>query len=143
MGAFWHERQLTIFNCMLLQVFLAYSATLYCISIVITAVMYIRIYGTYSIPGVNKSIEDWQVTKLCLCLSSLYSFCWMPFVIVQLFGVFGTYTELHFNLHGMASAVGVIGSAVAPLLYVSMIPYYRARLKYLLKGPTSLHDKKH
>jgi len=123
------------------QVFLGYSMVLYGISIVITVVIYIQIYRSYSSPRVNKSPEERQITKLCFLLAILYSVCWMPFVLVQFFGVFGTYTELHFNLHGISSAFGVIASAVAPLLYAKMIPYYKGRVNYLFKGPNVRQEK--
>ena len=114
---------------------------LFGLSIVITVVIYIQIYLSYSTPGVNKSLEERQVTKLCFWLTVVYNVSWLPFVLVQVFGVFGTYTELHFNLHGMASAVGVIASAVAPVLNAVMIPYYKARLTYLFKRSTVRQEK--
>lgn len=112
---------------------------LYGLSIVITAVFYVQIYLS---PPINKSREERQITKLCVWLAILYTACWTPFVLVQISGVFGTYTELHFNLHAISSAVGVIGSAVAPCLYVINIPYYRARVHYTFYGTIYNRQKK-
>lgn len=121
------------------QVFLGYSMALYGLSIVITAVFYVQIYLS---PPINKSREERQITKLCAWLAILYTACWTPFVLVQISGVFGTYTELHFNLHAISSAVGVIGSAVAPCLYAINIPYYRARAHYTFYGTIYNRQKK-
>ena len=78
------------------------------------------------------SPDEWQATKMCFWVAVVYTICWTPFVLVQFLGVFGTYTELHFNLHGLSSAVGVLGSAASPLLNAVMIPYYKARMKRLI-----------
>ena len=40
--------------------------------------------------------------------------------------------ELHFNLHGMSSAFGVLGSALSSWLYIIGIPYYKAEMKRVL-----------
>lgn len=122
--------------------FFGYSLTLYGISIVTTVVIYIQIYHSYNTPRANRSPDERQATKLCVWVAMVYSVCWTPFVLVQVFGVFGTYTELHFNLHGMTSAIGVIGSAVNPFLYAKMLPYYKDRMNYLFKRPTFHQEKK-
>lgn len=114
------------------QVFLGYSITLYGISVVTTLVIYIQICRSCSSAGVNMSPDEWQATKMCFWVAVVYTICWTPFVLVQFLGVFGTYTELHFNLHGLSSAVGVLGSAASPLLNAVMIPYYKARMKRLI-----------
>ena len=44
-------------------------------------------------------------------------------------GVLGTHKELHFNLHGMSSVIGVLGSALSFWLYIMGIPYYKAEMK--------------
>ena len=132
-----------IYRCLLINMsldtyakaFLGYSATLYGLSIVVTAVIYIRIFrslGTH-MEGVNGSADERHTTKLCFWVAIVYTACWTPFLLVQLAGVFGTYTELHFNLHGCSSAIGVIGSAVNPVLYAVMDPYYRDKMNHLLK----------
>lgn len=120
------------------QVFLGYSATLYGLSILVTAVIYLQIFRTLRTPieGVNGSADERHVTKLCFWVAIVYTAFWTPFLLVQLGGVFGTYTELHFNLHGCSSGIGVIGSAVNPVLYAVMNPYYRLRLRDLFKRLT-------
>ena len=47
-------------------------------------------------------------------------------------GVLGTHKELHFNLHGMSSVIGVLGSALSFWLYIMGIPYYKAEMKRVL-----------
>lgn len=120
------------------KTFLGYSATLYGLSIFITAVIYVQIFRTLRthVEGVNGSADERHVTKLCFWVAIVYTAFWTPFLLVQLGGVFGTYTELHFNLHGCSSAIGVIGSAVNPVLYAVMNPYYRTRLHHLFKKVT-------
>ena len=115
------------------KIFLGYSATLYGLSIAVTAVLYLHIFRTLgtNIEGVNGSADERHVTKLCFWVAIVYTAFWTPFLLVQLGGVFGNYTELHFNLHGCSSGIGVIGSAVNPLLYAIMHPYYRAKLRDL------------
>ncbi|XP_068720073.1 somatostatin receptor type 1-like [Montipora capricornis] len=138
---------LNMYRCLLInqsldfyaQVFLGYSMTLTGLSTAITAVIYSQIY--LSLPG-NKSSEERQITKTCLWLVLLHTACWTPFSVLQVLAVFGTYTELHFNLHGMFSAIGVIGSAVAPCLYFAGIPYYRASVHYLFHGRIFQHQKR-
>ena len=44
-------------------------------------------------------------------------------------GVLGTHKEPHFNLHGMSSVIGVLGSALSFWLYIMGIPYYKAEMK--------------
>lgn len=137
---------LKLYHCLLInqsldqyaQAFLAYSASLYGLSIVVTAVMYLhtfRALGTH-VEGVNGSADERHVTKLCFWVAIVYTAFWAPFLLVQLGGVFGNYTELHFNLHGCSSGIGVVGSAVNPVLYAIMHPYYRVRLYDLYKRLT-------
>lgn len=120
------------------QAFLGYSATLYGLSIVVTAVIYLQIFRTLGTPveGVNGSADERHATKLCFWIAIVYTAFWTPFLLIQLGGVLGTYTELHFNLHGCSSAIGVIGSAVNPMLYAVMNPYYRIRMRDLFKRLT-------
>ncbi|KAJ7337240.1 hypothetical protein OS493_010097 [Desmophyllum pertusum] len=120
------------------KIFLGYSASLYGLSIIVTALIYIQIFralGTH-LEGVNGSADERHVTKLCFWVAIVYTAFWTPFLLVQLGGVFGTYTELHFNLHACSSGIGVIGSAVNPVLYAIMNPYYRLRLRDLFKRLT-------
>ena len=121
------------------QAFLGYSASLYGLSIIVTAVMYFQIFYKIRTPmeGVNGSGDERHCTKLCFWVAIVYTAFWTPFLLVQLGGVFGAYTELHFNLHGCSSGIGVIGSAVNPVLYAIMNPYYRVRLRDLFKRLTS------
>ena len=116
----------------LIQVFLGYSIPLFGLSIIVTFIIYIQIYCSKSSPRVTLSFEEWQTTKLCFWSAVIYVVCWTPFVLVQMSGVFGTYTELHFNLHGMSSAIGVLGSALSSWLYIMGIPYYKAEMKRVL-----------
>lgn len=120
------------------KIFLGYSATLYGLSIAVTAVLYLHIFRTLgtNIEGANGSADERHVTKLCFWVAIVYTAFWTPFLLVQLGGVFGNYTELHFNLHGCSSGIGVIGSAVNPLLYAIMHPYYRAKLRVLFNRLT-------
>ena len=144
----WHQVSVggpapKMYRCLLINqqldiyavAFLGYSASLYFVSFVITAVIYIRIF--YSLHAqserINTSTAERRATKMCFYVAAVYTMCWAPFLLVQLAGVFGTYTELHFNLHGCSSAIGVIGSAVNPALYAVMDPYYRAKMNHLLK----------
>lgn len=131
------DRTPKIFRCLLINqvfdtysiYFLAYSASLYGISLVVTFSVYCQIYRALKSndSGVNLSSEERQATKLGLIVALVYTLCWTPFLFVQLAGLFGTYSELHFNLHACASAIGVSGSAVNPILYGVIDPYYRAR----------------
>lgn len=114
------------------QVFLGYSIPLFGLSIIVTFIIYIQIYCSKSSPRVTLSFEEWQTTKLCFWSAVIYVVCWTPFVLVQMSGVFGTYTEIHFNLHGMSSAIGVLGSALSSWLYIMGIPYYKAEMKRVL-----------
>lgn len=120
------------------QAFLAYSASLYGLSLVVTAVMYLHIFRMlgHHLGGVNGSADERHVTKLCFWVAIVYTAFWTPFLLVQLGGVFGNYTELHFNLHGCSSGIGVIGSAVNPVLYAIMHPYYRVKMWDLFKRLT-------
>ena len=120
------------------QTFLVYSASLYGLSIMVTAVMYVYIFRTLAnnMEGVNGTADDRHITKLCFWVAIVYTAFWTPFLLVQLGGVFGDYTELHFNLHGCSSGIGVIGSAVNPVLYAIMHPYYRVRLRDLYRRLT-------
>ena len=133
------DRTPKIFRCLLINqkfdsysiYFLAYSAALYGVSLVVTFSVYSQIFQAVSsnAAGVNSSSEERKATKLCLMVATVYTLCWTPFLLVQLAGVFGTYTELHFNLHACSSAIGVFGSAANPVLYGLMDPYYRARFQ--------------
>lgn len=120
------------------QAFLGYSATLYGLSIAVTAVMYLKLFRALGtrIEGVNGAGDQRYVTKLCFWVAIVYTAFWTPFLMVQLGGVFGHYTELHFNLHGCSSGIGVIASAVNPVLYAIMHPYYRVRLCDMYKRLT-------
>ena len=89
-----------------------------------TFIIYIQIYCSKSLPRVTLSFEEWQTTSFVGHHSS--------FVLVQMSGVFGTYTKLHFNLHGMSSAFGVLGSALSSWLYIRGIPYYKTEMKRVL-----------
>ena len=102
----------------LIQVSLGYSIPLFGLSIIVTIIIYIQIYCSKSSPRVTLSFEEWQTTNMCFWSAVIYVVCWTPFVLVQMSGVFGTYTELHFNLHGMSSAIGVLGSALSSWLYI-------------------------
>ena len=120
------------------EAFLLYSASLYGLSILVTAVLYYIIFwklGTH-LEGVNGSAQERHCTKLCFWVAVVYTAFWTPFLLVQLGGVFGKYSEVHFNLHGCSSAIGVIGSAVNPLLYAFMNPYYKDKLYGLYKRVT-------
>lgn len=78
--------------------------------------------------GVNASADERHVTKMCFWIAIVYTFCWSPFLIVQLSGILGNYSEVYFNLHACSSGVGVIGSAINPIVYAVMDPYYRSVL---------------
>ena len=112
--------EMKVFTALLfsIQVFLGYSIPLFGLSIIVTFIIYIQIYCSKSSPTVTLSFEEWQTTKVCFCSAVIYVVCWTPFVLVQMSGVFGTYTEIHFNLHGMSSAIGVLGSALSSWLYI-------------------------
>ncbi|XP_068680045.1 neuropeptide Y receptor type 2-like [Montipora foliosa] len=135
-----------LFRCLLInqdldkyaQAFLLYSASLYGLSIAISAVLYFMIFRLLGqhLEGVNGSAEERHCTKLCFWVAIVYTAFWTPFLLVQLGGVFGKYSEVHFNLHGCSSAIGVIGSAVNPLLYAIMNPYYKEKLYCLYKRVT-------
>lgn len=126
-----------IFRCLLINqtfdtysiYFLAFSASLYGVSLAVTFSIYSQIFKALrsNAAGVNSSAEERSATKLCLMVAAVYTLCWMPFLLVQLAGLFGTYTELHFNLHACSSAIGVFGSTANPILYGLMDPYYRTR----------------
>lgn len=131
------DRTPKIFRCLLINqvfdtysiYFLAYSASLYGLSLAVTFFVYYQIYKAVktNAAGVSTSSDERQATKLGLIVAVVYTLCWTPFLFVQLSGLFGTYTELHFNLHACASAIGVSGSAINPILYGLVDPYYRAR----------------
>lgn len=65
---------------------------------------------------------------MCFWIAIVYTVCWSPFLIVQLSGIVGRYSEVYFNLHACSSGVGVIGSAINPIVYAIMDPYYRSAL---------------
>ncbi|XP_032232856.2 neuromedin-U receptor 1 isoform X2 [Nematostella vectensis] len=111
--------------------FLIYSAAQYGMSIMITVYFYYKGLNTKT-TGLNASAEERHITKLCFWLAIVYTCCWTPFLVVQVSGIFGRYSEIYFNMHACSSAVGVIGSAINPMIYVFMDPYYkRAFLKFL------------
>lgn len=111
--------------------FLVYSASLYGASIVITVATYIIIFKALSSQeaGVNGTAEERHNTKLCLWVAVVYTACWTPFLLIQLAGIFGTYSEVDFNLHACSSAIGVLASAINPGLYVAMDQYYRNKFR--------------
>ena len=118
--------------------FLLYSSSLYGLSIVGTVISYVITFTA----NVDSTAEDRCVTKLCVLVSVVYTVCWMPFLLVQLLGIFGSYTEVHFNLHACASAIGVLASVINPGIYTTMDPYYRAKFRSLLFSKTGTDVKK-
>ena len=126
-----------LFRCILVNTkvdafsvtFLIYAASLYGASILFTVVTYVGIFRVLSSQeaGVNGTAEERRNTKLCLWVGVVYSTCWTPFLLVQLAGIFGAYSNLHFNLHAASSVVGVLASAINPAIYASMDPYYRRK----------------
>jgi hypothetical protein len=63
----------------------------------------------------------------------VYTVFWTPFVLVQLYGIFGRYTEVVFNLHALSSIFGVMASAVSPYLYCTRDRYYKRRLAEIFR----------
>ncbi|XP_020915525.1 neuromedin-U receptor 2 [Exaiptasia diaphana] len=115
--------------------FLGYSSLLYGLSIAITVSIYwtINKHMNSNLSGVNASADERHVTKMCFWIAIVYTVCWTPFLVVQLSGIFGQYSEVYFNLHACSSGVGVIGSAINPIVYAVMDPYYRATLLPFVK----------
>ncbi|KAK3704032.1 hypothetical protein QZH41_006181 [Actinostola sp. cb2023] len=116
--------------------FLGYSSVLYGLSITVTVCLYYTIYKLLhsNLSGVNASADERHVTKMCFLVVVINTVCWTPFLIVQMAGIFGQYSEIYFNLHACSSAVGVIGSAINPLVYAIMDPYYTTALIHCVKN---------
>lgn len=114
--------------------FLGYSVSLFVIAMAIAAFIYKDIYKAFKmkLAGINASSEEKSRCQLTGLLAVIYTLFWTPFVVVQMLGIFGTYTEITFNLHAIASACGVSASATCIPLYYTMDIYYKEKLKGLL-----------
>ncbi|XP_028394656.1 neuropeptide Y receptor type 6-like [Dendronephthya gigantea] len=111
-------------------VFFVYSVLLYCASIFVTVRSYIHMYRRVSAVESLHIIlteDDIGRTKICVVVAIVYTVFWTPFLLVQVYGIIGNYTEVVFNLHALSSILGLMASAVSPYLYCSMDKYYRKR----------------
>lgn len=116
--------------------FLGYCSLLYTASIVISMHCYARIHRMVSAADAIDSVlsvDDAKRTKMCKIVAIVYTLFWSPFLFVQLYGVFGQYSELVFNCHALASAIGVMASAVNPYLYSYMDHYYKKKFINIFK----------
>ena len=77
--------------------------------------------------------DDIGRAKICVMVAVIYTVFWTPFVLVQIYGIFGHYTEVVFNLHALSSIPGVMASAVIPYLYCCMDQYYKRRFSEIIK----------
>ena len=112
--------------------FLGYSTLLYIASTLIAYRCYKDIRSAGSSDPVLP-IDDTRRTKMCKIVAVGYTVFWTPFLLVQLAGLFGEYSELIFNLHAVASVFGVLASAVNPYLYSYMDHYYRKKFINIFK----------
>lgn len=112
--------------------FLFFSAPLYAASVLVAFKCYrdIRSVGSQDLV---LSLDDERRTKMCKIVAVVYTVFWSPFLFVQIFGIFGPYSELIFNLHAASSAIGVFASAVNPYLYSYMDHYYRKKFINIFK----------
>ena len=76
--------------------------------------------------------DDVGRAKACVLVAIVYSAFWTPFVLVQFYGMFASYTEVVFNLHALSSILGVMASAVTPYMFCSLDRYYRRRFLELV-----------
>ena len=116
--------------------FLGYSTLLYLASSIVAISCYRQVYAAVSPTGSSDavlSIDDTRRTKMCMIVAIVYTLFWTPFLFVQLYGLFSEYSELVFNCHALASAVGVMASAVNPYLYSFMDHYYKKKFINIFK----------
>ena len=116
--------------------FVAFGTCLYGASLIFSAATFTASWAAQR----EISAEVKCMSKLSVWVCVCYTLCWAPFLVVQLLGVLGTYTEVHFNLHACSSAVGVFASAVNPALVTLIDPYYKAKARALFL--TGKKDKK-
>ena len=112
--------------------FLGYSTPLYGASTLIAYRCYKDIRNAGSLDPV-LSVDDTRRTTMCMIVAVVYTVFWTPFLLVQLSGLFGKYSEVLFNLHGVSSAFGVFASAVNPYLYSYMDHYYKKKFINIFK----------
>ena len=112
--------------------FLGYSTPLYGASALIAYRCYRDIRNAGS-PDPVLCIDDARRTKMCMLVAVVYTVFWTPFLLVQLAGLLGEYSEILFNLHAVSSAIGVLASAVNPYLYSYMDHYYRKKFINIFK----------
>ena len=112
--------------------FLGYSTLLYGASTFIAYRCYKDIRNAGS-PDPVLSVDDTRRTTMCMIVAVVYTVFWTPFLLVQLTGLFGEYSEIVFNLHAVSSVSGVFASAVNPYLYSYMDHYYKKKFINIFK----------
>ena len=112
--------------------FIGYTSLLYSLSTLVAYRCYKAIHDSGPSDPV-LSIDDTRRTKMCMIVAIVYTVFWTPFLLVQLTGLFGKYSEVVFNLHAMSSVSGVVASAVNPYLYSYMDHYYRKKFINIFK----------